>query len=35
LGHCWSDRCRLLNRQVQQDGSVLVEQHDGKGVFLM
>jgi hypothetical protein len=25
----------LLNRQVQQDGSVLVEQHDGKGVFLM
>jgi hypothetical protein len=25
----------LLNRQVEQDGSVLVEQHDGKGVFLM
>jgi hypothetical protein len=25
----------LLNRQVAQDGSVLVEQHDGKAVFLM
>ena len=25
----------LLNRQVAQDGSVVVEQHDGKGVFLM
>jgi hypothetical protein len=25
----------LLNRRVEQDGSVLVEQHDGKGVFLM
>ncbi len=25
----------LLNRQVEQDGSVLVEQDGGKGVFLM
>jgi hypothetical protein len=25
----------LLNRQAEQDGSVVVEQDDGKGVFLM
>jgi len=25
----------LLNRRVEQDGSVLVEQDDGRGVFLM
>jgi hypothetical protein len=25
----------LLNRPVERDGSVVVEQDDGKGVFLM
>jgi hypothetical protein len=36
LGHCCATsaaRRAVLNRQVEQDGSVVVEQDDAKGAF--